>query len=495
MMLNSSVKRDHLLLLIGCIVVLFTMLGCSSRQHPVDYIQSNQHVQTDEKIAYLTSFRSLSRGNTSAYLYSRDDSNDYCNTLLDCAIYTRDYSLAKWLLESLDNFYVRKSMGLFENDLEYYPIASPLVHDLSDEEASQFLAMMLDKGFSPNRCSQSITTPLILAIDKGYLKSARILLEHKASYRVTECKSTVISDGMNGMKTVQRSVEGPLAYAILTADETNPVTYQMITLLLDYKEDFTRPSNYRSICNHDYSSVTLYAYCAKKYQVEQHIADYYRNTDRVDDRKRNQLLASISEYKDLSRRSAQQKRQEIAAAKQYEQQMKALLDAGDSDSTFRPYELASSVAEQMGSNVSSSNVSSSNVNLATNKRTTNSSSIDSDTARNKTIPVQNEVSNALKDAYIYGEVRCNNIKYVVVTQTFKIACNSMTNCISVADQHYDRIFKKIRSENAMIRKQDENFCSVIRLTPVRSKSISENIRSGRIKRDQAGGVDVEYYTY
>lgn len=435
-------------------------------------------------------FSSLSRGDDYAHLYTRNNSNNYCNTLLDCAVYTRDYSLAKWLLENLDNFYVRKSMGLLENDLEYYSIASPLVHDLSDEEASQFLAIMLDNGFSPNRCSQSITTPLNLTIDKGYLKSARILLEHKASYKVTECKSTVIRDGMNGMKTVQRRVEGPLAYAILTADETIPTTYQMINLLLDYKEDFTRPSNYRTICNYDSSSVTLYAYCAKKYQVEQHIADYYRKTDRVDDKKRNQLLASINEYKNLSKRSEQQKRQEIAAAKKYEQKMKALLDSEDSNSTFHPYELSPSVAEQMGSSVTSSSLS-----LATSQRTTNSSSSNSNTARNTTSSSQNAVSNARKDAYIHGEVRCNSTKFVVVTQTFKIACSSMTNCIEVADRHYDRIFKKIRSENARIRKQAEDLCSVIRLTPSRTISIDEKTKTERIKLDQASGVEVVYFTY
>lgn len=491
MMFNSSVTRVHQLLFISWIVLLFSMSGCSSRQDPVDYIQSNQHLQADEKIAYLKSFsKHLSRGDKYAYLFAKDDSNDYCNTLLDCAVYTRDYSLAKWLLKNLDNFYVRKSTGLLGNDFEYYSIASPLVHDLSDEEASQFLAIMLDHGFSPNRCSQSVTTPLNLAIDKGYIKSARILLEHKASYRMTECKSTVIRDGMNGIKTVQRSVEGPLAYAILTADESNPATYQMISLLLDYKEDFTRPSNYHTICKHDYRSVSLYAYCAKKYQVEQHVADYYRNTDRVDDKTRNQLLAGISEYKNLSKRSEQQKRQEIAAARQYEQQMKALLDAKDSDSTFRPYELSPSVAEQMGSSGTSSSL-----NLATSQRTANSSSSDSDTARNATSPNQNEASNARKDAYIHGEVRCNSTKVVVVTQMFKIACSSMTNCIEVAERHYDRIFKKIRSENARIRKQDEDLCSVSRLTPSRTKSIGENIRSKRIKLDQAMGIDVEYFTY
>lgn len=491
-MINLSGKNVRFASTLSGVLLLSMVSGCASRQLPVDYVQSNKHLPTEEKIAYITSFKSLTPGSKVASTLSWDDSNDYCNTLLDCAIYTKDYQLAKWLIENLDTFYVRKSTGLLSNDFEYYSIASPLVHNLSDDEASLFLSLMLDNGFKPNRCSHSVTTPLNLAIDKGYIKSARTLLEHNASYSATKCKSTVIHDGMNGNKTVQRTVEGALAHAILNADETKPVTYEMISLLLDYKDDFTVPSNYYPQCDYASSSTTLYAYCVNKYQIERHIIDYYRSTDRIDDKRRKQLLLSISEYKDRSRRSEQQKRREIAAARKYEQEMKALLDAGDSDSesSFQPFELSPSVAEQLGSTSTSTNLST----PATRKETQSYSSEPSEIS-NVPTSTNNDSSNARKDAYIHGEVRCISDKILVVTQTFKISCSTMTNCIKVADEYYNRIFKEIKAANATVRNQDEGFCSVMRDAPQRTKAIDENIRAERIQSDKNSGIKVEYYTY
>ncbi|GAA5523711.1 hypothetical protein Maes01_00260 [Microbulbifer aestuariivivens] len=312
--------------------VLFSVIfaGCSSTPK----IHSDPSLTSDEKIARYLSLQPLPAFlDPSKPVAERMQSDKRegiflgCATALSCAIQQRDYKLAKWLLG-----YDIPTRGVSSRAYGWhYVVASPLLFDLSDTEASRFLALLLDAGYDPDKCSGYVETPLKIAVSKGYVESVKTLLSYHASIGQVRCKNTDhLYTGDNSDARVIRNWQTPLARAIVEAEGDDPVSLQILTLLLSHAKDPTRTSVYENRCSKN-GNLLSYANCKNKPAVYAFLADYYRHSDKVTEAQRVAAFANEKRDYELLRQAVAKSRAIREANRQYEAKIRRQLDAMDDD--------------------------------------------------------------------------------------------------------------------------------------------------------------------
>lgn len=287
------------------------------------------NLSSDEKIALYQQINPVFLDPNKSSKERMDNDTDFgrsgCATALSCAIQQQDYKLAKWLTE-----YNVPTRGLSGHGQDWhYIIAEPLMYDLNDQQASRFLALLLDAGYKPDYCSGYVETPLKIAISKGYLESVKTLLSYHASLKQIACKHTDhLYKGKNSDARVIKNWQTPLARAILVADINDQTSLDILQLLLDKAEDPSRTAIYEIQCGVN-GNLLYYAKCKNKPEIHRFLTDYYIQNDKLSAQQKAKVIADEKRsYKERAELLVKQQ-QAIAANRAQEAALKRQLDSMD----------------------------------------------------------------------------------------------------------------------------------------------------------------------
>lgn len=294
------------------------LFGCASTHQ---YIVENSALPTEQKVSYLT--EKMTKDEL--------DSNRVCKTLLECAVYTNDIELAKWMFttwekdqwHSIIRDYIHDEDGYIKLR---YVINSPMRYGLSDEDAVQFINLMKENHFSTDVCGYGYNSPITTAYINNYPKTFSVLLDdHKVT---SEGKTDLIAriDCEFPIEALDRQWmsswdydPGLLMVAISRYDGSHEKSL-MFKMLLDAGADIQQVTTFRETRCNKYagSSALAYAACQKNKKAFNFLVAYYNNTDRLDPAQRSELFAYAKEVinKTPSASELQQKAEDKARAQQ-----------------------------------------------------------------------------------------------------------------------------------------------------------------------------------
>ncbi|WED25461.1 hypothetical protein L3V77_10310 [Vibrio sp. DW001] len=274
--------------------------GCVATQGGMqDYLVTNQHLPTDQKIAYLEQ-QNPSDGFSS---------NGPCNTLLECSIYTNDIELAEWLLARWEDQY-RMHMIVRDKvyyDDEYYKVRytinAPIKFGLNDEDAVKFIRLMKQHRIASDVCGYGNLSPITNAYINNYPKTLALLLaDHKVTSNgkadltsTTECKFPIDALKVQYVPSWD-SAPGLLEMAMMYYDGS-PEKSQMFTTILDNGSDIETVSNHRDTRCYKYSrsSALAYSACENNEKSYKFLTKYYTKTDRLSLDDKQKIFAHAQE--------------------------------------------------------------------------------------------------------------------------------------------------------------------------------------------------------
>ena len=172
-----------------------------------------------------------------------------CYSPLDCAIYTGDLEVARFLLEQGALPDLKPMIGVGDDaDKTNYLIQNVVLRAETDSEAATALALLLEHGANPNLCSRnSPGPPLNTAIRRHFPKTVEVLLENGATLHSKSCEDPPGSNPFYLAKLGPMPVSyAPLEYAVLKGRDGDATDQEILSLLLKYGADpfdmgFTSP--------------------------------------------------------------------------------------------------------------------------------------------------------------------------------------------------------------------------------------------------------------
>lgn len=278
------------------VLSFFLLSGCVSTQGDVqDYLVTNADLPAKQKINHL-------KENVPSDGY---DASGPCNTLLECAVYTKDIELAEWLFtrweeEMLMHMIVRERTYY---DGEYYKIRytinSPMRFGLSDDDTEKFIRLMKQHRIDSDVCGYGNYSPITIAYINNYPKTFALLLaDHKITPKgkadlasPTSCKFPI--EALEKQNVESWQYDSGLLEMAMNHYDGSPEKSKMFAALLDNGNDVERVTDFRMTRCYKYagSSALAYSVCQNNEKAYNFLLNYYKQTDRLSSAQKEQIFA------------------------------------------------------------------------------------------------------------------------------------------------------------------------------------------------------------
>ena len=244
-----------------------------------------------------------------------------CYSPLDCAFYTKDMEVARYLLERGALPDLKPMIGVGDAaDKTNYLIQNVVIRAKSDEEAAASLALLLEYDANPNLCSRnSPGPPLNTAIRRHFPKSVEVLLKNGATLRSKRCEDPPGSNPFYLAKLGPMPVAySPLEYAVLKGRDGDETDQEILSLLLKSGADpfdmdglYTLPSYAEEQGKPQMANFVIEEYIALQKMNERQIRNFKAELERRNQHLATHRAAEAEEKKARLAQSARQQAQEV----------------------------------------------------------------------------------------------------------------------------------------------------------------------------------------